>query len=76
MSTFIRTISKTRYNSIGFDVYENKDGSATIRPEKLGHDLPSKHWVKFDSLNAIEKFIESIDMTGVQLVFELQKRFL
>lgn len=58
MSTFIKSIGGVRFNNLGADLYENNNGTATIRFDKLTHDLPKKHWMKFDSLESAEQFIE------------------
>lgn len=50
-SEFIRNIGQCRWNGIGADLYENQDGTATIRFDKNGSDLPRKTWQKFDSVD-------------------------
>ncbi|HBF46199.1 MAG TPA: hypothetical protein DDW91_06865 [Shewanella frigidimarina] len=76
MATYIRTIAKIRFNNVGFDIYENKNGTATIRPENLGSDFPKSKWIDFDSLEELEEFIDGLGMTGVSLIAHLQDRFL
>jgi len=58
MSEFIKSIGNARYNGFGADLYENKNGSATIRFDKNTRNLPKKHWLTFSSLEDAEKFIE------------------
>lgn len=76
MSKFIRMIGRAYFNNVGFDVYENEDGSATVRPVKLWHDFPKKHWIKFDSLDHLEEWLDKIDLSGVELVAALQELWL
>ncbi len=59
MAKFIKSIGKVRYNGIGADLYENKDGTATIRFDKNMSALPRKSFLKFGSLNNAEEFIEN-----------------
>lgn len=70
---FIRSIGRCLVNGYGFDLYENEDGTATVRPVKLYRDLPKSKWVKFDSLESAEKAIENIagDTSGAERVREL-----
>lgn len=76
MSTLIRCIGKCYVNRFGFDLYENDDGTAHIRPTKQGgHDLPRKYWKVFNSLESAESFIEHQDedgLTGAGLVQKLK----
>lgn len=79
MSKFIRTIGNTASNGISFDLYENKDASATIRPVRNMTDLPRKKWQKFDSLEAAENRIDDIcgnDLFGAQRVAKLKEVWL
>lgn len=76
MSIFIKSIGNCRVNNIGFDVYENKDGSATIVPEKLTKNLPKKFWVRFENLNSLNIYLDDIGLTGAILVQELKRRLL
>jgi hypothetical protein len=73
MSKFIKSIGRCYVNNIGFDLYENKDKSATIRPLKLGHQFPKKYWFKFDSLILAEEFIDNINLHGASLVQHLKE---
>ncbi|WP_045860290.1 hypothetical protein [Teredinibacter purpureus] len=75
MSKFIRSIGKCAVNGIGFDIYENKNGSATIRPTKMNSDLPRKFWKTFDGADKLESFIDQHDnqhLTGAGLVQALK----
>jgi hypothetical protein len=78
MSNFIRSIGGCYVANIGFDLYENKNGSATVRPIKLGHDFPKTKWLKFKDLAAAEAAIDSISpgLTGAQRVAALQQAWL
>ena len=79
MAKFIRSIGNCLVNNFGFDLYENKDGTAVIRPVKLRRDFPSKHWIRFDSLEDAEKTIERVageDTEGAQRVYKLIKAWL
>ena len=76
MSKFIRTIGRAALNGFHFDLYENKNGTATIRPARNLHDLPPKHWVKFKSLDEVETMIDKIDLEGVVLVKHLINKYL
>ena len=72
---FIKSIGKVYFNNIGFDLHENEDGTATIRPVKLGHDLPGWEWKKFESLEAAENWIDkqwTDNLTAVGFVSKLQ----
>ncbi len=79
MSTFIRIIGRASWNGYGFDLYENKDGSATIRPTRNGNDLPTRFWKKFESIKAAENKIEFIageDVYGIDRVIKLINEWL
>lgn len=75
MSKFIRSIGSMYVNRQGVDLYENKDGSATLRPTKIGgHDLPIVFWKKFNSIDDAESFIEEMKeerLTTAGLVLKL-----
>ena len=78
MSNFIKSIGNCYVNSIGFDLYENKSGTATIRPIKAhGIDFPKRDWINFDSLDEAEEFIEKVagDSTGAEKVSKLKEWF-
>lgn len=65
-ATLIRNIGKARLNGYGADLYENKDGSASIRFDRNTHPLPHKTNISFDSLELAEKFInENEGINGV-----------
>lgn len=68
MSNYITCVGRARVNGFSFDVHENKDGSASIRPNKLMHDLPTATWLTYDSVDDALGFIESVcgDLEGVQ----------
>lgn len=71
MPKFIRSIGKCYVNRIGFDLYQNQDYSATIRPTTPAKDFPKGKWIKFESLEDAESWIDSIDKdeyTGASLV--------
>jgi hypothetical protein len=53
-----KNIGNCRLNGIGFDLYERKDGTATIVPDKNTRQLPRKNWMKFGSWESAEKWIE------------------
>ena len=76
MSKFIRIVGGCSVNNIGFDVYGNKDGSATLRPTKCGNHMPRSKWVKFESLDCLEEKIEKIDLCGANLVQKLKDIYL
>jgi hypothetical protein len=79
MSEFIRSIGNCRVNGIGFDLYENKDDTATIRPNRLGADFPNRSWIKFDSVESAEAAIDHIageDTEGAQRVQNLKNHWL
>lgn len=58
MSKFIRNIGKVRWNGLSADLYEKKDGTASIRFEKYGTELPRRTNLLFNSLELAESFIE------------------
>lgn len=58
MSKFIKNIGNCRWNGIGVDLYENKDGSARINFDKNGRNLPKRTQLKFKSTDAASEFIE------------------
>lgn len=65
-STFVKNIGGARWNGYGADLYENANGTASIRFDKLTHPLPHKHYMVFTSLSAAEKFIEdNLGNTGL-----------
>jgi hypothetical protein len=72
----IRAIGGCRVNGIGFDLYVNRDGSATIKPEKQGTPLPKRYWMHFTDLESAERYIESTGLTGAALVHQLKKETL
>ena len=79
MSTFQRSIGNCTLNGIGFDLYENKNGSAAVRPVNRTVDFPRKHWLTFDSLAAAERSIDSaagVDTEGAQRVRNLKRAWL
>ena len=69
MSEFTRTVGRISYNGYSFRLYENKDGSATLKPVKNGHDLPKINWRTFKNLEEAECKIDEWageDSEGVQ----------
>lgn len=58
-ATHIKSIGNVRLNGFGADLYQNPNGSASIRFDKNGHSLPSKHNMVFSSIDLAEEFIES-----------------
>lgn len=79
MTKFIRTIGKCAVNDISFDVYENKDGSATVRPNNRGTDFPKSKFIKFDSLDVMDVEIDNLvgeDVLGAQRVQALKRVWL
>ena len=58
-AAFIKNIGKVRFNGLGADLYENKNGTATIRFDKNCTALPKKTYLCFDDLVKAEAFIES-----------------
>ena len=79
MSTFIRSIGNCYIARFGLDLYENKNGSATIRPTKQGgYNLPSRNWIRFNSLQDAENTIDSIageDSSGADRLYKLLVHF-
>ena len=77
MSEFIRIIGGCSFNGFGFDIYENKNGSATVRPTKNGNHMPTKKWINYESIERLESALDQIcgDSTGVDRVRILIKRF-
>jgi len=59
MSTLIRSIGKVRFNGLGADLYENKNGTASIKFDKNCTQLPKRTNLCFDNLGKAETFIES-----------------
>ena len=57
-ATFIRNIGMARLNGFGADLYENTNGTASIRFDKNTNPLPSRTNLIFDSLELAEEFIE------------------
>lgn len=79
MATFIKTIGRCAVNGLSFDLYENDDSSATIRPVKNGHDLPRKQWRKFENVDAATSAVDDAageDATGAQRVLNLIRAWL
>ena len=79
MSQFIRTIGKCAVNGISFDLYENKDSSATIRPVKNGHTFPRASWLGFDGLEQAEAEVDQVageDSEGAERVQNLKNAWL
>ena len=68
MSTYITCVGRARVNNFSFDVHENKNGSASIRPNKLGHDLPPKTWLTYKSVDDAKDYIEEVcgDLEGAE----------
>lgn len=68
MSNYITCVGRARINNFSFDVHENKDGSASIRPNKLGHDLPTKTWLTYESVDDALAYIEDVcgDLEGAK----------
>jgi len=74
MAKFIRSIGNCLVNNYGFDLYENENGTATIRPVKLSRDLPRKMWLTYDSIDDAEAAINDMageDSEGAQRVKRL-----
>lgn len=66
-ATFIESIGNVRWNGYGADLYENADGTASIRFDKLTNPLPPKYNLKFPSLDAANEFIsKNSGNTGLQ----------
>lgn len=63
-SLFLTTLGY--FNNFGFHLYANKNGSFTLRPVKLGHDLPSKNFIQFNSYQDFLRACE--DKEGVDLI--------
>jgi len=79
MATFIRAIGRCAVNGISFDVYENKDGSATVRPVQKGTDFPRPSWRNYESLEELENTIDKLvgeDLTGASRVQKLKEIWL
>jgi hypothetical protein len=78
MSKFIRSIGGCYVANIGFDLYENKNGTATVRPVKLGNDFPKPKWLTFPNLEAAELAIETAAKgeVGAQRVHNLKQVWL
>ncbi len=68
MSNYITCVGRSRVNNFSFDLYENKDGSASIRPCKLGHDLPTTTWLTYKSVDEARDYIDKVcgDLEGAQ----------
>lgn len=75
---FIRTIGNCALNGYSFDVYENKNGSATIRPVKSMSDFPRPQWMTFKDLDSLENWVENRcgDVVGAGRVQILKGIFL
>jgi hypothetical protein len=54
----IRSIGRCRLNNFGASIYETKKG-ASIVFDKLGHDLPRKNNIVFDSVEEAEEWVEA-----------------
>jgi len=79
MSEFIRKIGSCSVNGISFSVYENKDGSATVRPCKLSHEFPNSKWIEFESLEVLEEKTNKLvgeDYLGARRVHALKRIWL
>lgn len=73
-SLWLRPVGNTLLANYGFDLYINKDASYTLRPVKLGNDLPANKFVKF---NTYEDFLNVCeDKQGVDLVQLLKEKYL
>jgi len=73
MAKFIRSIGRCYVNGVGFDLYQNSDGSATIRPTRIdGRGYRKRCWLKFSSLGRAESFIESFECEGASLIQKLK----
>ena len=59
MSEFIRSVGMVRFGGIGADLYENKNGTASIRFDMNTRSLPKKTHLTFDDIEKAESFIES-----------------
>lgn len=68
MSNYITSVGRSRVNSFSFDIHENKDGSASIRANKLGHDLPTTTWLTYKSVDKARNHVEEVcgDLEGVR----------
>lgn len=68
MSKYITCVGGLRVNNFSFDIYENKDGSASIRANKLGYDLPTKTWLTYNSVEEAKDYINEVcgDLEGAQ----------
>lgn len=68
MSNYITCVGRARINNFSFDIHENKDGSASIRANKLGHDLPKKTWLTYSSVEEAKDYIEEVcgDLEGAE----------
>lgn len=73
-SVYLRSIGGCFYNNIGFDLYINKDNSYTVRPNKLGHDLPSSKFIKFANYSDFLRVCDN--KNGVDLVIHFTEKFL
>lgn len=58
--SYISCVGRSRVNGFSFDIHENKDGSASIRPNKLGHDLPTTTWLTYNSVEQAKDYIEEV----------------
>lgn len=79
MSKFIRNIGNCAVNGVSFGVYENKNGTATVRPCSNGHELPRKKWIKFESIQDLEDSIDNLvgeDVLGASRVYKLCRLWL
>jgi len=70
MSNYITCVGRSRVNNFSFDIYENKDGSASIRANKLGHDLPTRTWLTYSSIEEAKDFVKEVcgDLEGAERV--------
>jgi len=73
---FVRNIGGCRVNSIGLDLHQNADLSATIRLDKNGAEFPRKTWACFGSIEQAEEFIASFESSGAELVHKIKQHIL
>ncbi len=71
-ASFVKNIGKVRFNGFSADLYENKDGSASIRFDKYTKSLPSKTFLNFSSLTLADTFIKSKEgSNGLNTLFNI-----
>lgn len=77
---FIKTIGNCSYKGYSFSLYENRDGSATLRPEKFSRQLSRKHFINFPSVGFATDYLDSkkkeYELTDVGLILFLVNQFL